>query len=107
MSIYEPVEKLLDEAIRDFKDEFQRANSTVGELCVLEPYEMNGLLKSNARARAAMTVKTLIKDADEQAHSTVVRQVENLTNEAIKMGSYSVGRFYERVIHTLKQSSSL
>jgi hypothetical protein len=101
MSIYEPVEKLLDGVIKDFKDEFQRAQITVEELSVLDPYEMNRLLKSNARAQAALTMKSLINDATELDQSKLIKQVENLMNEAMKVGGYAVSSFCEKVLKTL------
>jgi hypothetical protein len=101
MSIYEPVEKLLDEVIKDFKDEFQRAQITVDERSVLEPYDMNRLLQSNAKAQAALTVEALIKDAVELDRSKLIKQVENLMNEAMKVGGYSVSSFYEKILQVL------
>lgn len=101
MSIYEPVERLLDGAIKDFRDEFRSAQIAVDELSVLEPCKMNRLLNSNARAQAALDMKSLINDAVELDRSKIIQQVEVLMDEATKVGGYAYSSFCEKVLQSL------
>lgn len=102
MNIYEPVEKLLDEAIREFKDAFKDAQVTVDESNVIEPADMKWLMEANAKAHTALTVRTLINGAAEQDASELSRHIENLLTEAMKFGGYSVASFCEKLLKTIE-----
>lgn len=102
MSIYTPVELILDEAIRIFKEMFNEAQVAVDVSSVIEPAEMKYLMEANANAHTALLVRELIADADKQDTSKLASYIQDLKTQSMKFGAFSVASFCEKLLEAIE-----
>lgn len=105
MGNYAPVMEMLDGVISQYQEEFEKANQTVGLNGFIDNYDMNSLLKSNNRAQAALKIRAIVIEAEDEDKGNITRLANQWMNEAIRAGNYSVAHIYENVIKALTMTN--
>lgn len=104
MSNYDQITEFLDSVMEEFKETARATSAIASRNETIDAHSLNKLVKANARAEAAVTLRNVIAEATDDELASVVKFIQAKASNALRTSGsthFSVVSFYTDALKVL------